>query len=389
MRSSLDQSGAEELWPQLAPHLEETMSRLRAADRELLALRFYENKNAEEVAALLGIGTAAAHKRTKRALEKLQKLFAARGVTSTTAAIAGAVSANAMPVASIGLAKTISGIAIAQGAAASASTLTLINGALKIMAWTKAKTTIVVGIGILFAAGITTVGFKNIHPGEPSYDGKTLTAWLEASKNLVFVGTSDTQADQCKKHAELQKTYDAVQHIGPRAIPILLKWVANTTNGGGHILAAGCIQKLGPEAKTAVPGLIAILDSTNVMERYSSFNVLQRIGSAADPALPAILDHIRYDTSDGMRSFSLTTLANSGIGKQNPEVVVPILIECLASTNKAILRGESLRALAGLGASAKSAVPAILPYLKGPDLELRNAARNALSQIDPPAAASM
>jgi RNA polymerase sigma factor (sigma-70 family) len=126
--------------------------------------------------------------------------------------------------------------------------------------------------------------------------------------------------------------------------------------------------------------------STNEMERYSSFNVLQRIGSAADPALPAILDHIQHDPSDGMRSFGLTTLGNSGIGQRNPEVVVPILIECPAPTNKAILRGETLRALPGLGASAKSAVPAILPYLKDPTPELRTAARNALSQIDPAAA---
>ena len=284
------------------------------------------------------------------------------------------------------LAKAVTAVALAKGAAASTSTLTLIKGALKIMAWTKAKTAMAVGVAVLLAAGTTTVVVKAIHLGEPSYGGKTLTAWLEASKNLVFVDASDTQADRRRKEAERQKTYDAVQHIGPSAIPILLKWVANTTNGGGNILAAGCIQKLGPEAKGAVPGLIAILGSDNEMERYSSFNVLQRIGSAADQALPAILDHIQHDPSESMRSFAVTTLANNSIGKQNPDAVVPVLIECLAPTNKAILRSETLRALAGLGASAKLAVPAILPYLNDPDPAVRKAAAEAIRQIDPLAA---
>src|SRR5581483_11250559 len=53
------------------------------------------------------------------------------------------------------LTKTITAGAVAKGATASVSTLTLIKGALKIMAWTKAKTAIVVGVGVLLVAGTT------------------------------------------------------------------------------------------------------------------------------------------------------------------------------------------------------------------------------------------
>ena len=84
-------------------------------------------------------------------------------MTSTTAAIiAGAISANSVQAAPAALAKTISAVALAKGAAVSGSTLTLVKGALKIMAWTKAKTAIVVGAGILFAAGTTTITIKEI-----------------------------------------------------------------------------------------------------------------------------------------------------------------------------------------------------------------------------------
>jgi len=51
-------------------------------------------------------------------------------------------------------------VALAKGAVASTSTLTLIKGALKIMAWTKAKTAIVVGVATILAVGATTVIVK-------------------------------------------------------------------------------------------------------------------------------------------------------------------------------------------------------------------------------------
>jgi RNA polymerase sigma factor (sigma-70 family) len=168
MQSKLDESRDDQLWHQMAPHLEQAMSRLRVADRELLALRFIENKSGEEAAALLGIGASAAHKRTGRALESLQKFFAQRGVTSTTAAISGALSANFMLVAPAGLAKTISEAAILQGAAASSSTLTLTKGALKIMAWTKMNAAITTGIVVLLLAGTSTLVVEKLGP--PSVD---------------------------------------------------------------------------------------------------------------------------------------------------------------------------------------------------------------------------
>jgi uncharacterized protein (TIGR03435 family) len=62
----------------------------------------------------------------------------------------------------VGLAKAVTAIAVAKGVAANGSTLTIIKGALKIMAWTKAKTVVVVGVGILLAAGTTTVTVKEI-----------------------------------------------------------------------------------------------------------------------------------------------------------------------------------------------------------------------------------
>jgi uncharacterized protein (TIGR03435 family) len=162
MQSTLNEADNSAIWAQLSPHLETAMGKLNAADRALLVLRFYENKSGPEAAALLGIREDAAHKRVTRAIEKLRKFFAQRGVTLTATAIAGAVSANSVQAAPVALVKTISAVAIAKGAAATTSTLTLVKGALKIMAWTKMKTAIVAGAVVLLAAGTVTVTVPKI-----------------------------------------------------------------------------------------------------------------------------------------------------------------------------------------------------------------------------------
>jgi RNA polymerase sigma factor (sigma-70 family) len=147
----------EETWNQIAPLLDGAMEQLGQKDHDAVVLRFFEGRNFREVGAALGASEDAAKKRVNRALEKLRKFFTKRGVSSTTAIIAGAISANSVQAAPVALAKSVTAVAIAKGAAASGSTLTLIKGALKIMAWTKAKTTVVTGVVIVLAVGTTLV----------------------------------------------------------------------------------------------------------------------------------------------------------------------------------------------------------------------------------------
>jgi uncharacterized protein (TIGR03435 family) len=152
-------------WEKIAPLLDEAMGGLGETDRNAVVLRYFENKNAAEIGVKLRTTEETARKRVNRALEKLRKFFHKRGVASTTLMIAGAISANSVQAAPPILAKTISAIAITKGALAGSSTLTLVHGALKLMAWTKAKIAIAVTAGVLFAAGTTTVVLEKIsHP---------------------------------------------------------------------------------------------------------------------------------------------------------------------------------------------------------------------------------
>ena len=142
-------------WEQLSPLLDEAMARLRDKDRDAIVLRFFENKRLKEVGAALGVEERAAQKRVARGLEKLRAFFAQRGVDSTAAAIGETILANSVQAAPAALAKAVTAAALAKGATASASTLALIKGASKLMAWARAKT-VVSGAGVLLALGATT-----------------------------------------------------------------------------------------------------------------------------------------------------------------------------------------------------------------------------------------
>ena len=188
----------QDTWRHIAPLLDAALARLGQKDHDALVLRFFEGKNFAEVGAALGASEDTARMRVNRALEKLRKIFTKRGVSSTTAILAGAISANSVSAAPVGLAKSVTLVAMTKGVAASGSTLTLIKGALKIMAWTKAKTAMVVGVTVILAATSTTmVGIKLTRPhravakppGVLSPVMLNLAAEMEASGAVHGVGT--------------------------------------------------------------------------------------------------------------------------------------------------------------------------------------------------------
>jgi len=146
-------------WEQLAPLLDDAMAQLRDTDRDAIVLRYFQNKSLKEVGVALGMEERAAQKRVARSLEKLRSFFAKRGIALSVTLIAGAVSASSVQAAPVGLAMTITATAF-KGSAIAASTLTLVKGALELMAWAKLRTAAVVGVGMLLTAGAAAVAVK-------------------------------------------------------------------------------------------------------------------------------------------------------------------------------------------------------------------------------------
>jgi uncharacterized protein (TIGR03435 family) len=147
-------------WPQIAPLLEHAMGGLNEKDRNAIVLRFFEGKSLSEVGRACGTSEDAAKMRVNRALEKLRKFFARRGLTLSSTVLAAIMSGQAIQAAPPHLATTMA-VGALKGSAVAAPTLTLVKGTLKLMAWTKAKLAIAVGAGVLIAGGGTgTLVFK-------------------------------------------------------------------------------------------------------------------------------------------------------------------------------------------------------------------------------------
>jgi RNA polymerase sigma factor (sigma-70 family) len=150
-------------WQRLSPLLEEAMLRLGADERNAVVLRFFENRPVRDVAAALGLQDAAAQKRINRATDKLRKFFLRRGIQISAGALIAALGANSVQAAPETLAAAVTASAAAKGVSAAGSTLTLIKTTLKLMAWTKAKTAIVVGAAILLAGGATSIVVRHVN----------------------------------------------------------------------------------------------------------------------------------------------------------------------------------------------------------------------------------
>jgi RNA polymerase sigma factor (sigma-70 family) len=179
-------------WAQLAPLLDSALDQLGEKDHDAVVLRFLEGKSLSEVGQALGGSEDAAKMRVSRALEKLRRFFTKRGVTLSAAAIAGAVSASAVQAAPAGLAKSVSAVALAKSAAATGLTLALVKGTLKLMLWTKAKTSVITAAVIILAAGTTTIAVKASHEGQA-------TDKTDAALQGTWLGTeTGGPAGQCR-----------------------------------------------------------------------------------------------------------------------------------------------------------------------------------------------
>jgi uncharacterized protein (TIGR03435 family) len=165
MRSSANETDPE-LWKQIAPVFDDALGRLSEGDRNAIILRYFQNKSAEEMARELGIEASAAQKRLTRAVERLRAFFAKAGITSTTALLSAAISTHSLQMAPVALVQAA--IASAVAGNTPAGSLTLIKGTLKLMAWSKAKTTAIVATVILLVGtAVVTVRENQAHRTYP------------------------------------------------------------------------------------------------------------------------------------------------------------------------------------------------------------------------------
>jgi RNA polymerase sigma factor (sigma-70 family) len=195
MQNELESSATDEAWDQIAPLLDEALARLGERDRQALLLRYFDNKSLADVGTALGAGEDTARKRVSRALEKLRKVFAKHGVSSTTAIISGAISTNSVQAAPAGLATTIAATAV-KGSAGAVSTLTLVKGTLKIMTYAKIKFAVSIAAAVVLAAGVANVAISSVTaPVDKTSAGEATAQETTFANNVMkSIASEDYQA---------------------------------------------------------------------------------------------------------------------------------------------------------------------------------------------------
>ena len=151
-----------------------------------------------------------------------------------------------------------------------------------------------------------------------------------------------------------------------------------------RISAAYRISEMGPDAKSAVPGLIQLLDTDpSDQVRGQVAQALGRIGPAAIVAVPSLIAFLQNTKCGYERTYASSALGDIGL---EPTQAVPALIYALQNDDEPVVRQLSARALRQFGVEAAPAIPALIDALKTGNKELRSAAAYGLSEI--PARAS-
>jgi hypothetical protein len=249
---------------------------------------------------------------------------------------------------------------------------------------TRKRLIIASATGLLAGAAIIVLLAGNPGAGEPMYEGRTLSRWLqdhvENSSANPPIGSAGW------KEAEL-----ALRQIGTNAIPTLLKMLSATESHAfviqAHRLAnrmrlttnqyryatqrneEACyaFKILGASASNAVPELIRIYQQKIQQTNATPISVqcasvaLGNIGAPASNALPVLFR--QFTNTDNQKRFDAVSAAMR-IGN-DPAVMLPAMIPMLKDPQHGI-RWNASSSFERLGWRARAAAPDLLAALNDP-----------------------
>lgn len=159
----------------------------------------------------------------------------------------------------------------------------------------------------------------------------------------------------------------------------------DTRREAGHLL-----EKLGPAAKPALPELIKAIEDSDKQVWANAISAIAAIGPGAAEAIPQLVDALDSRKSrdprqrDKAQKVMRAAHALACIG----DAARPALIGALKSDDTGMRLGAT-KALGGMGARSRDAIPALIENLGHADEELRAAVIDALALIGKDAVAPL
>jgi HEAT repeats len=241
------------------------------------------------------------------------------------------------------------------------------------------------------------------HPFEPRYQGKRLTDWAE---EVYPTDVYSSQSLPTGLRAQSARAVAVIQQIGTNALPLALSlcrtkdsWLKRKLeectkyNSGGvvryiittewqkHEEGANIIWALGSAAKPAIPALIQLLQSQDRDIAMRAVDALPGAGTNAIPPLIELLDSANQD----VRQRAMTALGL--LGRQaHAAAIAPIVVPAIVHFIQTETNDIYFWTLGNFGTNAESAVPVltnILGSFQPPFNPPKPAALGALNRIDP------
>jgi RNA polymerase sigma factor (sigma-70 family) len=167
-------------WERIKPMLDEAIDEMAPPDREAVVLRFLERREFSEIGLALKVSTDAARMRTGRALEKLRGLLAARGITSSAAALGTVVANQSLMSAPAGFASSVASASLAAGAIGAGASLSLL------------MTTKIIATAII--SGLLAFGVGRYIGGAGHAEDDALRAYENAAKTREIAALHQSRA---------------------------------------------------------------------------------------------------------------------------------------------------------------------------------------------------
>ncbi|MCL5099004.1 MAG: HEAT repeat domain-containing protein [Candidatus Omnitrophica bacterium] len=246
---------------------------------------------------------------------------------------------------------------------------------------TKRRRLIITGAVLALVLVLAELLAHFLGPGEPVYQGKQLSDWLQD----LCHGQSAQLRDQAK---------NAIRQIGTNAIPTLLdmvrardsrlklkfmQWTSRQSMVRFrfqpamvlHTEAVTAFSVLGPAAIPAIEPLAEILGHSETA--FTAANALAQLGSNSVPILVQAL------TNDDWRvRYAAATAFTSEVPDE--QTVVPALVASLKDGNPNV-RIMAARSLANIGQDPDRVVPALMANLDDPIPDVRASTARALGRF--------
>ncbi len=168
------------------------------------------------------------------------------------------------------------------------------------------------------------LGIVIYRSGEPRYQGRTLTEWIEVGSgaNVKLSEQFNVDPEHPESDPAWQEASHAVKQMAPDAIPLLLKWV-ETEDSPQKKKAISWVRRHTPIHFQVHPA------GYYHMKAISGFNLL---GQEARPAWPVLIQWT-YGTNRTRQLWAFECLAAS---KPDKEILLPVLTRLLSDPQKMI-----------------------------------------------------